>query len=93
MALISQFSWARNPNWSEYYSSSEEIWQYFKDTATKFDLEKDIRYNHKAESAVWDEESGRWNLTLTGPDGSTFTDSAEILVNGGGILKYERITV
>ncbi|KAJ9501902.1 hypothetical protein H2202_002864 [Exophiala xenobiotica] len=89
-----QFSWARNPNWSEYYSSSKEIWQYFKDTATKFDLEKDVKYNHKVESAAWDEESGRWNLTLTGPDGSMFTDSAEILVNGGGILnswKYPNV--
>ncbi|KIX08875.1 uncharacterized protein Z518_03532 [Rhinocladiella mackenziei CBS 650.93] len=81
-----QFSWARNPNWSQYCSKSEEIWQHLKDTAKKFGLEKYIKYNHRVESATWDEDSGLWKLSILGPDGSLLSDSCEVLVNGGGIL-------
>lgn len=85
---LSQFTWARNPNWSRYYSSSEEIWQYFKDVSTKYDLERYVKLNTKVESATWDEEEGKWKLSILGADGSHFEDSCEILVNGSGVLKY-----
>jgi cation diffusion facilitator CzcD-associated flavoprotein CzcO len=83
----SQFTWARNPNWSRFYSSSEEIWQYFKDVSTKYDLERYVKMNTKVESATWDEEEGKWRLSIVGADGSHFEDSCEILVNGSGVLK------
>ena len=84
----SQFTWARNPNWSAYYSSSKEIWQYFKDVATKFNLEKYVKLNTTVESATWNEEKGQWILSLTGADGEHYEDYCEILVNGSGVLKY-----
>lgn len=83
-----QFTWARNPKWSAFYSSATEIWQYFKDVATKYDLEKYVKFNTKVESAVWNEEEGLWKLTLIGPDGAKFHDECEILANGSGNLKY-----
>jgi cation diffusion facilitator CzcD-associated flavoprotein CzcO len=83
----SQFTWARNPNWSRFYSSSEEIWQYFKDVSTKYDLERYVKLNTKVESATWDEEEGKWRLSIVRADGSHFEDSCEILVNGSGVLK------
>lgn len=83
----SQFSWYRNPNWTAFYSSAPEIWQYFKDVAVKFDLLKYIKLRHKVESATWDEERGKWILVVTGPDGEIFEDECEILANGSGILK------
>ena len=83
----SQFTWARNPNWSRFYSSSEEIWQYFKDVSTKYDLERYVKLNTEVESATWDEEEGKWKLSIVGADGSHFEDSCEILVNGSGVLK------
>lgn len=84
---ISQFTWARNPNWSAYYSSSEEIWQYFKDVSTKFGLEKYVKFNTTVESATWNEEKGQWILSLIDADGKQFEDYCEVLVNGSGVLK------
>lgn len=84
---LSQFSWARNPSWTHYYSSAKEIWQYIKDVATKYDLEKYVKFNTKVESAKWNEEAGVWKLTLIGPDGSRFEDECEMLANGSGNLK------
>lgn len=85
--LFSQFTWARNPNWSAYYSSSKEIWQYFKDVARKFDLEKYVKFNTTVESATWNEEKGQWMLSLIDADGKPFEDHCEVLVNGSGVLK------
>ncbi|KAK5989781.1 FAD-binding monooxygenase moxY [Cladobotryum mycophilum] len=81
-----QFSWARNPSWSRYYSPGNEIWQYFKDVATKYNLERYVKLSHRVQSAKWDEDKGVWKLTIGTPDGGTITDECEILVNGSGIL-------
>jgi cation diffusion facilitator CzcD-associated flavoprotein CzcO len=81
-----QFSWSRNPNWSTFYAKAEEIWQYFEDTAVKFDLKKFIKFRHRVECATWNEGHGVWDLEIRGADGTIFTDSCEILVNGSGIL-------
>jgi cation diffusion facilitator CzcD-associated flavoprotein CzcO len=89
----SQFTWARNPNWSRYYSSSEEIWQYFKDISVKYDLERYIRLNTTVESATWNEPKGKWKLSLLGPDGSHFEDSCDILINGSGVLKFVSLLI
>jgi cation diffusion facilitator CzcD-associated flavoprotein CzcO len=83
-----QFTWEKNPNWSHFYSSSEEIWRYFKHVSTKYDLEKYVKFNTKVQSARWDEDAGMWRLIVIAADGSQFEDECEILVNGSGVLKY-----
>ncbi|KAH6664823.1 cyclohexanone monooxygenase [Halenospora varia] len=77
-----------------FYSSSEEIWRYFKHVSTKYDLEKYIKFNTKVKSATWNEEAGVWRLILIAKDGTELEDQCEILVNGSGILnsyKYPNI--
>lgn len=85
--MCSQFTWARNPCWTHYYSGSPEIWQYFKDTAAKFKLERYVKLSHRVVSAKWLEEEGVWELSILAPDGTTIVDRCEILVNGTGVLK------
>jgi len=80
-----QFTWARNVSWSQYYSGSEEIWRYFKDVAVKYNLEKYMKFNTAVESAEWDEEEGKWNVTLRGQDGSTAKDRCDILISGSSL--------
>jgi cation diffusion facilitator CzcD-associated flavoprotein CzcO len=77
----------RNTKWSRFYSGAPEIWQYLKDVATNYDLEKYVKFNTKVESAKWDEENGVWRLDLVKADGTHFEDTCEILVNGSGVLK------
>ncbi|KAM0431515.1 hypothetical protein ACHAPT_005493 [Fusarium lateritium] len=89
-----QFTWARNPCWSHFYSPSKEIWEYFKDVATKFNLERHVKLSHRVQSAKWDEDLGVWELIVLTPDGTTIIDRCEILVNGTGVLnnwKYPSI--
>ncbi|OJD16203.1 hypothetical protein AJ78_03635 [Emergomyces pasteurianus Ep9510] len=82
-----QFTWARNPNWSRFYSYSEEIWQYLRDVVDTFDLNKYFTLNHEVKAAAWDEESGTWEVTVQNLlSGETFVDKAEVLINGSGVL-------
>ncbi|RVX67654.1 hypothetical protein B0A52_08183 [Exophiala mesophila] len=81
-----QFTWERNPNWSQYYSESPEIWQYFKDVTDKHGLMKYIKLEHKIAGAYWKPEEGVWEVKVQRPDGTEFTDTCNVLVNGGGVL-------
>ncbi|KIV93713.1 hypothetical protein PV10_04908 [Exophiala mesophila] len=81
-----QFTWERNPNWSQYYSESPEIWQYFKDVTVKHGLMKYIKLEHKIAGAYWKPEEGVWEVKVQRPDGTEFTDTCNVLVNGGGVL-------
>ena len=83
-----QFTWARNPNWSHFYSYSEEIWQYLRDIVDRFDLQKNMKLNHEITGAYWDEGKGVWEVHVKNLiSGATFIDTAEILINGSGLLK------
>ena len=82
-----QWSFWRNPDWSRYYSSSEEIWRYMKDFAVKNDLEKHVKFNHRVQEAKWIEQDGVWEVTVQGPDGQVFASHAEILCSCHGGLK------
>lgn len=48
---------------------------------------KYIKLEHKIVGAYWDEEDGLWDVHVQGPDGVTFIDRCNVLINGGGVLK------
>ncbi|KAK5192630.1 hypothetical protein LTR92_007805 [Exophiala xenobiotica] len=79
------FSFAPNPAWPNYYATSEQIFQYMKDTSAKYGCDKYIAYRHKVTSATWSEPSGKWILTVDA-DGKELTDSCDVLINAGGVL-------
>lgn len=70
------------------YASQPEILQYFRDTATKFDLEKFIKYDSEVVEARWNEEKGQWLVKIRSRStGETVEDWCHFLINGGGFLK------
>ncbi|KIW94075.1 uncharacterized protein Z519_05391 [Cladophialophora bantiana CBS 173.52] len=82
-------SWALNPDWSEFYVDSKEIWEYFNNAAQKFGLNRYINLRHRAVGAVWEETRGVWLVDVL--DEATrikFTDWCHFLINGSGFLKY-----
>lgn len=82
-----QFTWARNPNWTHFYSSSPEIWRYFKDCVDRYGLEKFMKLNHRVEGAYWNAEDGKWDVHVRDlVTDRVFIDRCEIFINGGGIL-------
>ena len=43
-------------------ASGTEIEQYIKDVATKLDLKKYMKFNHKVLESTWNEAEGQWDL-------------------------------
>lgn len=78
------YPWYPNPDWSGYYSYSDEIQQYFLRFAREFGVEKYAVLNTEVVSCTWDDN--KWIVELRRRDGSTFLDSCDVLVNGTGIL-------
>ena len=67
------FSFALNPNWSRSYSPGQEIWDYIRNTAKKFDVLKFIKFNTEVTDAAWDDEAQIWQLqTGAGPFTANF---------------------
>lgn len=76
-----------NPNWSRLFSTGTEIKKYADDVATKYDVRRHIRYNADVQSARWDEETARWQVSL--PDGQTL--SCRYLITATGFLSQPKL--
>lgn len=62
--------------------------QYFVDIVDRFDLRRYMKLRHEVIGADWDDDKGVWNVKIKDSvTGSVFIDTAEILINGAGILK------
>jgi cyclohexanone monooxygenase len=49
--------------WTEHYAAQPEIERYANHVADRFDLRRDIQFDTRIISAVFDEESSRWDIT------------------------------
>ncbi|ETI19779.1 hypothetical protein G647_08792 [Cladophialophora carrionii CBS 160.54] len=80
------FPFEPNPEWSGYYSYSDEIQTYMLNFAKKYGVEKYIQLSTEVVAATWDETPSKWTVELKRRDGSTFTDTCDVLVNGTGTV-------
>jgi cation diffusion facilitator CzcD-associated flavoprotein CzcO len=66
--------------WSERYATRPEILRYVNHVADRFDLRKDVRFNTRMASAVFDEAHSRW--TVSSADGRTWSAGRVVLCMG-----------
>lgn len=88
-AHIYTFPWEPNPEWSAYYASGAEIWEYFKKTVDKWDLARGVKCGHRVQKAEFNEEKGRWKLEVQNGD-EVIHDECDILVSAVGFLSNWR---
>lgn len=86
---MGKFSWAKNTNWTQFYSEGSEILQYCKDVVDSHKLMRYFQLSHKIIGAYWDSRKGVWDIHIENlVDGRKFVDTAEVFINCSGILKY-----
>ena len=88
-AHIYTFPFEPNPDWSAYYASGGEILEYFNRTVKKYDLTRDVKCSHRVESAVFNEEKGKWELQIRNKDGVVH-DECDVLISATGFLSHWR---
>ncbi|KIW87486.1 uncharacterized protein Z519_11809 [Cladophialophora bantiana CBS 173.52] len=79
------YTFRPNPEWSGFYSRSDEIQKYFEKFYDEYKLAKYVRLNTEVLSATWFEDSGEWEVELKKGD-ETFTDRCNVLINGSGVV-------
>jgi cation diffusion facilitator CzcD-associated flavoprotein CzcO len=79
------YTFENNPDFLAYYSDADAIEDYLVKTWRKYGVDKLTQLNTAVVKALWNEDSGKWDLTLKGPSGE-FTDSCDVLLNATGIL-------
>lgn len=83
-----QFSWRPKKDWSNFFSTAEEISEYLCRVCDEAGMRDSIKTSHEVVSARWDEQGGQWELVVRNLEtGDEFSDRATFLVNGTGILK------
>lgn len=76
------FSFAPKHDWSRRFAPQEEIFDYLRETAARFDVLRHVRLNTEVEGASFDEAAGQWTVRLA--DGSTHT--SDVLITAVGQL-------
>ena len=66
--------------WTERYATQPEILRYINHVAERFDLSRDIKFNARVTSAVFDDASGRW--TIETDDGAQVSATFCIMATG-----------
>jgi cation diffusion facilitator CzcD-associated flavoprotein CzcO len=86
---LHQIQRAKKPDWSSYYSGSKEIHEYFDEVATKYNLKRYVRFEHRVVRAEWLDSRGQWEVTVSrnGNSDDTIVDYADFFLHGGGVLK------
>ncbi|KEF62523.1 uncharacterized protein A1O9_00496 [Exophiala aquamarina CBS 119918] len=82
---IYAFPFDPNPSWSRFFSTGPEIWAYMKKTAQKWNLERDVKYNHRVKGAYWQGDRGQWKVLVEHAN-TIFEDYADILISAQGFL-------
>lgn len=87
----------RVKDWTREYPGQEEILDYLRSVATKFNLYPHIRFNSAVESATWDEPTKKWKVKVTTAKGSKDAEfspeyelKCDFLVSGVGQLNQPR---
>ncbi|KNG80187.1 hypothetical protein ANOM_011420 [Aspergillus nomiae NRRL 13137] len=82
-----QLSFESWTGWSHFFSGSEEILEYWKRVAQKYNVRKHIRFQSRCVGARWNDVTGKWFVQIHNLEtDEVFEDSADILMTGTGLL-------
>ncbi|PNH48275.1 hypothetical protein VD0004_g180 [Verticillium dahliae] len=87
-AHIYAFPFDPNPDWSRFYASGPDILAYIKATVKKWNLDRDLHLNTKVVDAIWQEDSGQWQVTVE-HEGVRRVEHCHVLISAQGVLVHE----
>ena len=87
---IYAFPFAPSPDWSHFYSTGEEIRQYFQRTVKEWKLDRNVEYNTTVEGAYWDEDKAQWRIEVRHKETGPRTEWAHVFISARGVLSHWR---
>ncbi|KAF1925717.1 cyclohexanone 1,2-monooxygenase [Didymella exigua CBS 183.55] len=95
-SMLYSYSFEQNPDWTREYPGQEEILDYLRAVANKYQLYKYIRFNTSVEAATWDDSKSRWkvDVKVTGGKDAEFSSGysieSDFLISAVGQLNQPR---
>ncbi|WP_176329295.1 flavin-containing monooxygenase [Paraburkholderia sacchari] len=85
------YSFHPNHDWTEYFSRQNELHRYFLDFARKHGLLEYIQFNVEVESAKFDDEDGKWVVSIRDKKGDRRSVTANSIISAVGQLNRPMI--
>jgi 4-hydroxyacetophenone monooxygenase len=85
------YSFEPSDHWTEYFAQQPELQRYFHDVVDRHHLAANIRFNTEVISAVWDEATSQWGVTVLNPNGTTETLAARAVISAVGQLNRPKL--
>lgn len=80
------YSFEHNGDFSAYYTRQPELYDYFRSVMSDHEIDAHVRWGREAVRAQWDDQAGRWSVTLRTADGATEQRTASVIISGVGFL-------
>ncbi|KAJ7459066.1 FAD/NAD-binding domain-containing protein [Mycena galericulata] len=88
-----QLTFLEKTDWSSFYAPGPEIQAYLESVVDTYKLRPFIKLEHRLTSAIYSEDTGKWNLTIQrGAEQNLeqFEDSVDVLFTGmGGLSRWK----
>jgi 4-hydroxyacetophenone monooxygenase len=84
------FSFEPNHDWPYHYSTQDVLLSYFRRTADKYDLRRNIRFETQVTEARFDEKTSKWHVAIKGKNGTSETIVADAVVSAVGQLNQPK---
>jgi 4-hydroxyacetophenone monooxygenase len=85
------FSFEPADHWSEYYCRHPELREYFTKILDKYGLRPHCRFESEVKGAEWDEDTGRWRVSVKAADGTTSILDARFVISAVGSLNIPKL--
>jgi cation diffusion facilitator CzcD-associated flavoprotein CzcO len=87
-------NWALNPDWPRFFSYAPDIQKYLEKVCDVFDLRKYMTFNTEVIRAEWQDDVGKWKVTLRQKTASgeerEFQDECDLFLYASGILNNHK---
>jgi 4-hydroxyacetophenone monooxygenase len=80
------YSFRVKADWDHYFARGPEIIDYIRTCYREMDIAGHMRFREEVVSAIWDENQGRWIVTIRRADGSEYELKANVVISGAGLL-------
>jgi 4-hydroxyacetophenone monooxygenase len=90
-AYTYQFKFEKQYPWSEHYPTAPESLKYMNHVVDKYGIRPRVRLNTRLLGSTWDEESGKWNVRIAGPDSKEEILRSNFVFNATGQFTHPKL--
>lgn len=73
-------------DWQNYFCLRDELHGYLEHVSRQFDIRKHVSFSTTVDTITYDEQTQRWTIEATGPDGKADVREANVVISAAGLF-------